>query len=562
MMIKPEVIERIRQETDIVELIGAYLPLKKVGRNYRGLCPFHSERSPSFYVSPERQSYHCFGCGAGGTAISFIMQYEKLDFPDAVRFLARRLGIRVEEETKSGRNQLLYEACERAARFFEQMLVKSEQAQNYLKKRGLSQETVKRFRLGFAPGGNTLRGTMGRLGLNEEALVAAGLLIKTENGLVDYFRERIMFPIFSLSGKVVGFGGRVLETGEPKYLNSPDTRIFRKGEILYGIFQAKAYIREKLPILVEGNFDLLSLVDKGINNCIASLGTALTQEQALLLRRYNHRVVLCYDGDEAGQKACRRSLVTLLGAGIDPQIVVLPPGDDPDSYVRKVGKDGFLDRLSAGGDFVQFITTSARMEKVAEQRAVVRELSELVHFIPDNVTRELYANRIAQMFGISPNQILVSGSSQSPEPRATNQELRTSRDKSGLAEKLAAAAVQDRKLARIAREFSLSEMVDDETIKKIARLAEELHHLDWYGPALIMDSLDDEEARRRIARWLFAEQVLPSEQEYRDHLCRFRARWLQRQIELAHSKGDGNWAEVLSREKDRLLKLKSNVYNN
>jgi len=561
-MIKPEVIERIRQETDIVELIGAYLPLKKVGRNYRGLCPFHSERSPSFYVSPERQSYHCFGCGAGGTAISFIMQYEKLDFPDAVRFLARRLGIRVEEETKSGRNQLLYEACERAARFFEQMLVKSEQAQNYLKKRGLSQETVKRFRLGFAPGGNTLRGTMGRLGLNEEALVAAGLLIKTENGLVDYFRERIMFPIFSLSGKVVGFGGRVLETGEPKYLNSPDTRIFRKGEILYGIFQAKAYIREKLPILVEGNFDLLSLVDKGINNCIASLGTALTQEQALLLRRYNHRVVLCYDGDEAGQKACRRSLVTLLGAGIDPQIVVLPPGDDPDSYVRKVGKDGFLDRLSAGGDFVQFITTSARMEKVAEQRAVVRELSELVHFIPDNVTRELYANRIAQMFGISPNQILVSGSSQSPEPRATNQELRTSPDKSGLAEKLAAAAVQDRKLARIAREFSLSEMVDDETIKKIARLAEELHHLDWYGPALIMDSLDDEEARRRIARWLFAEQVLPSEQEYRDHLCRFRARWLQRQIELAHSKGDGNWAEVLSREKDRLLKLKSNVYNN
>ncbi|MBM3323627.1 DNA primase, partial [candidate division WOR-3 bacterium] len=283
-MIKPETIEQVRTSTDIVELVGGYLPLKRVGRNYRGLCPFHSERSPSFYVNPERQTYHCFGCGAGGSAINFVMVTEKLEFPEAVRFLAKRLGITVEEDRMPGRNQALYDACEQAAVFYEQQLARSSSAQAYLERRGLGRETVRRFRLGYAPPGNVLRGQAKRRGLAEVTLVSAGLLVKREEGLTDYFYDRVMFPVFSLSGKVIGFGARVMGDSEPKYLNSPDTAVFRKGDILYGVFQTKAYLREAVPILVEGNFDLLSLVNAGVNHVVAGLGTALTPAQAQLLR--------------------------------------------------------------------------------------------------------------------------------------------------------------------------------------------------------------------------------------------------------------------------------------
>jgi DNA primase len=220
------------------------------------LCPFHSERTPSFHVNQERQTYHCFGCGVGGTAINFVMVTEKLEFPEAVRFLAKKLGITVETEQASGRNQGLYAICDEVCLFFEQQLPKTPAALAYVEKRGLSAETVRRFKLGFASAGNILRGQAKRRGWSEELLVQAGLLRGVEGrgtggeGLVDWFHGRLMFPIFSLSGKVIAFGGRVLDDSEPKYLNSPETAIFRKGDSLYGIFQAKGYIREQIPILV------------------------------------------------------------------------------------------------------------------------------------------------------------------------------------------------------------------------------------------------------------------------------------------------------------------------
>ncbi|MBM3316204.1 DNA primase, partial [candidate division WOR-3 bacterium] len=334
-MIKQDVIDRVREQTDIVELIGSYLQLKRVGRNYRGLCPFHAERSPSFYVNPERQSYHCFGCGTGGTAFSFVMAHEKLEFPEAVRSLAKRLGIEVETEAGPGRNQPLYDAGEAVAGFFERQLGENPRAREYVARRGLRPETVKRFRLGFAPGGNRLRAEAGKLGLAEDVLVRAGVLAQRDAGLGDYFFNRVMFPVFSVGGRIVGFSGRVLDDREPKYLNSPDTPVFHKGELLYGLFQAKGYIRAQLPVLVEGNFDLLALADRGIDNVVATLGTALTPTQAATLRRFNPRVCLCYDGDQAGRKACRRALEVVLAAGIDPQVAVLPDGTDPDSYVRQ-----------------------------------------------------------------------------------------------------------------------------------------------------------------------------------------------------------------------------------
>lgn len=552
-MIKPEIIERVREEAEIVELIGNYVKLKKVGRNYRGLCPFHAERSPSFYVSPDRQAYHCFGCGAGGTAITFVMEYEKLDFPEAVKFLAQRLGIPVEKEQRGGKGQeTLYQVCEQASRFYEEWLTKSKEAQAYIEKRGLSWATIKRFRLGFAPGGNILRGSARRLGFTEEMLLRAGLLIKKDDGLIDYFRERIIFPIFSISGKICGFGGRIINEGEPKYLNSPDSPIFRKGEILYGIFQAKHYLHEEPPILVEGNFDLLSVVDRGINNVVASMGTALTPAQALLIRRYNRRVFLLYDGDEAGKKACRRSLDTLLAAGIDPEIVLLPSGSDPDSYIREKGRTEFLQLLNQRCNFVDFVIGEKKPQTVAEQRAVIEDLRLLLGMITDDATRELYAVRIAEIFNID-RGVLLNGSGGRKSDAITVPSMIKSAGAT-LEENLIAAMVQKKEFALAAVEFSFSDAVQDETLKKIAQLAERSCDEPGFGPNLLMDLIDDENARRRIARLIFSQTALPSEQEFRNRLRQFRARWLHRQIEKAYKAGDKTQVEILLQERNRLLK--------
>ncbi|MEO0069496.1 MAG: DNA primase, partial [candidate division WOR-3 bacterium] len=528
--------------------------LKKVGRNYRGLCPFHSERSPSFYVSPERQSYHCFGCGAGGNAFTFIMAYEKVDFPEAVKILAKRLGIKVAETFSYG-NQPLYEVLELVARFFEENLTKSIEAQSYLKKRGLSRATIKRFRLGFAPAGNLLRGAGKKLGVSEEHLLRAGLLFKKENGLIDYFRERIVFPIFSPSGKIIGFSGRVLDDSEPKYLNSPDSPVFHKGEILYGFFQAKGYIREEVPILVEGNFDLLSLVERGINNVVAPLGTALTVNQALLLRRYNRQVFLCFDGDEAGEKACRRTIEVFLRAGVEPQIMKLPEGRDPDSYIREAGIEGFSLLMRQAVDFVDFIVGMKRGKTVGEKRGVISELAGLVRIMSDETARELFANKIAQMFQINRHLILSgdSGERLGPDSGKEQRGVPVSLNR-GIEEKFVAAASQDKNLAQIARELKLSEMVEDECLKRIARLIENHYDKSGFGLALLIDMMEDEADRSRIAQWAFTETNLPKEEEFRIRLQRFRARWLHRQIEAAHRAGKEKEVESLAREREVLLK--------
>ncbi len=554
-MIKPEVIEKIREESDIVELIGSYIPLKRVGKYYRALCPFHTERSPSFYVNPERQSYHCFGCGVGGSAISFVMAYEKVDFVEAVRILGKRLGVKVEDSGPS-RNRVLYEVCEEAARFFQESLGKSESAQAYLKKRGLEWATVKRFRLGFAPTGNLFRGIAKRKGFSDESLLQAGVVIKKGEGLVDYFRERIIFPIFSLSGKVIGFSGRVLDDSEPKYLNSPDTPIFRKGEILYGIFQAKSYIREEVPILVEGNFDLLTLANQGIKNVIAPLGTAFTPNQALLLRHYNRQVVLCYDGDEAGVKACRRALEVFLQVGIDPQIMKLPSGWDPDSFIRKSGREQFLILMEQGVDFIDFLLGEKKFKSIAEKRAVLDELTKLVRMIADETSRELYANKIAEIFQLDRARFLKKFQCvgfNSDAQIIGKRELGSNMN-GGLAEKLVAVAVHNQILAQIVKEYRLSETIEDELLKKIVQLIESRCEDENFSPAYLIDLVDDEIVRGRIAQWTFTETTLPSKEEFRNRVRRFRARWLQKRIEACQRNGNEKGVEMLTKERERLLR--------
>jgi DNA primase len=549
-VIKQEVIEQVRTQTDIVQLIGGYVPLKKAGRYYKGLCPFHSERTPSFHVNQERQTYHCFGCGVGGTAINFVMVTEKLEFPEAVRFLAKKLGITVESEQSSGKNQALYGICDQVCLFFEQQLPKTPAAAAYVDKRGLSAETVRRFRLGFAPAGNLLRGQAKRRGWSEELLVQAGLLRVLEGratggeGLVDWFHGRLMFPIFSLSGKVIAFGGRVLDDSEPKYLNSPETAIFRKGESLYGIFQAKGYIREQMPILVEGNFDMLSLVNAGINNVVAPLGTAFTPSQAQLLRRYNARIAVCFDGDNAGRKAARRVMEILLGAGIEPQVALLPDGTDPDSYVREFGKEKLLALLAAGQDLVEFLLAGRELTRVAEQRAVLAELVGLLRLIGDDTTRELYANRIADRFRVNKTTLLRSAGQQKPGA------IRAGASR-GVEEKLLGSAIQSKELARIARDIRLAEIILDEHLRPIARLAADHCDDPGFNAGLVLGLIEDEETRKLVSAWTFEDVPTPS--EFQERVRRLRADWLHRRLKEAEAKGDYAAVEELQKERSRLL---------
>jgi len=557
-MIKQEVIEQVRLQTDIVQLIGGYVPLKKAGRYYKGLCPFHSERTPSFHVNQERQTYHCFGCGTGGTAINFVMVTEKLEFPEAVKFLAKKLGITVETEQVSGRNQGLYDICDQVCLFFEQQLPRTPAAAAYVEKRGLTAETVRRFRLGFASAGNLLRGQAKRRGWSEELLVQAGLLRAVEglgsgvgergsartDGLVDWFHGRLMFPIFSLSGKVIAFGGRVLDDSEPKYLNSPETALFRKGDCLYGIFQAKGYIREQIPILVEGNFDMLSLVNAGMNNVVAPLGTAFTPNQAQLLRRYNARITVCFDGDSAGRKACRRVIETLLTAGVEPQVALLPDGTDPDSYVRQSGKERLLELLAKGQDWVEFVLGGRDLSRVAEQRAALAELVGLLRQIGDDTTRELYANRIADRFRVDKMTLLRSAGQQKPGASRTGVPR-------GVEEKLLGSAIQSQELARIARDLGLAEIMFDEKLRPIARLA--VDHCDdsGFNAGLVLGLIDDEDTRKLVSAWTFDD--VPTPIEFQERVRRFRADWLHRRLKEADARGDDAAVEDLQKERSKLL---------
>lgn len=545
-MIGQEVIERVRAETDIVELIGGYLPLRKVGRNFRGVCPFHPDRSPSFYVSPERQTYHCFGCGAGGNAVSFVMERDNLAFPEAVKLLAERIGIAVADSAPD-RYQGIFDACELATSFYERVLRQNDAALRYLVQRRISPDVVKRFRLGYAPPGNRLRGEVKRRSWRLDDFRQAGLITDRGRGPVDYFGGRVMFPIFSPAGKVIAFGGRVLEDREPKYLNSPETPLFHKGEGLYGLFQAKAYLRDAPAVLVEGNFDLLALVGCGFRNVVAPLGTAITPGQSQLIRRYTGRVRVCFDGDDAGQHAARRSLESLLRAGLDPLVVQLPSGLDPDDVVRSAGRDRFAELLDQAVDFVDFATGGAVPKNVADQRALLGELATLTASIPDPATRELYSNRIAAMFDVSKRALL-------PGTRGWVKPETKSGERPGLEERLVAAIVQDAELARMAGELGLAGILVDEELRAIARVAAERCEDDGYGPAMLLDRFEDAARRRRIAGWTFAQDRLPSPAEFRVRVQRMRAARLQREIIENCEQEHGDRAERLLKERAALLR--------
>lgn len=412
MQISEEILEKIKSQNDIVDVISERVRLKKAGRNFTGLCPFHNEKTPSFSVSQEKQIYKCFGCGEAGNVISFVMKEKNLPFIEAVKYLANRANIPLEmnngEKSQSAKKKdLLYRINVEAAKFFFSNLMNNQNAKEYFLNRGIKEETIKRFGLGFANDSwNSLMFYLRKKGINDTLLEEAGLIsINKEKGRkYDRFRNRVMFPVFDYQGKVIGFGGRVLDDSKPKYLNSPETLVFQKGTNLYGLnFALKHNMSERYFVIVEGYMDLISLHQYGITNVVASLGTALTINQARLLKRYADKVIISYDADMAGQMATLRGLEILRTAGFDVRVLNIPQGKDPDEYVRSNGKEAFLKLINSAEPLIDY-----RMKKAEEgidfknSQSLILYAKRIMEIISDldPVEKDVYIKKASENTGI------------------------------------------------------------------------------------------------------------------------------------------------------------------
>ena len=425
MMIPDDKVEEVKSATDIVDVVSDYVRLKKAGSNFKGLCPFHNEKTPSFNVNPSMGIFKCFGCGEGGDAISFVMKIEGTGFTETVRMLAEQAGIELPSEGtqdphKDEKESILH-ALRFAARWYYEQLTKTdvgrERGLKYFENRGLAPETIKKFGLGFAPDAwDALLKAAEVAQIKPEILDKAGLVLPNKNGdgFHDRFRERVMFPIFSHVGKVLGFGGRVLPdsappTGDyvpPKYINSPETRVYHKSRVLYGLYQSKNGIRQSnLAVLVEGYTDLISMYQAGINNVVATSGTALTPGQIAMVGRYATRILMIYDSDSAGIAASLKSANLIHQNGLRAYLVELPEGQDPDQFAQEVGQKGFEDYVDANKkDIVTFRAELAQREGLLDDPQsrveIIRELIEVVSYVSDPILRDHYVTYIGSSFGI------------------------------------------------------------------------------------------------------------------------------------------------------------------
>jgi DNA primase len=433
--IPQDFIDDLVQRADIVEVVGSRVPLTKAGREYKARCPFHSEKTPSFWVSPQKGFYHCFGCGAHGTALGFLMEFERLDFPVAVEELARSVGVEVPHtDSERPSTEPLLAILEKAANIYRQALRDHPAAVDYLKARGLDGETAREFGIGYAPAGwDTLLANLGTTEAGRQHLLAAGLVIARDTGgFYDRFRDRIMFPIRDNRGRVIAFGGRIIASGEPKYLNSPETPLFHKGRELYGLYEARRAERKLERILVvEGYMDVVMLAAHGIHNAVGTLGTATTSEHLRRLFGVAGEIVFCFDGDRAGRDAAWRALQTslpLLQDGRQIRFLLLPDNEDPDSLVRREGAEAFAERIGSSIPLSQFLLDSLSrdldLDNLADKARLTALAKPLLLQLPEGVYRELLTGELARRVGLPRDRLaeLMTGAgtpaqAQAPEQR-------------------------------------------------------------------------------------------------------------------------------------------------
>jgi DNA primase len=537
--IPSEMIEQIAAANDIVDVIGSYFPLKRAGANFKALCPFHQEKTPSFMVSPSRQTFHCFGCGAGGSVFRFIIDYEHTDFPSAVRKLAARAGIPVVEARGAEGEDRRYEARRTllklhadAAEWFHENLLKrdvGESARKYLKHRGITAEIAKQWQLGYAPDewdgfGSWARGH----GYSTRDLITSGLAKTRDDAesapserssAYDRFRGRIIFPICNDVGEVIGFSGRLLKDAEgaAKYLNSPETPLFRKGHVLFGLHKTKrALIEANCAVVCEGQLDLISLFEAGITNVVAPQGTAFTEKQARLLKRFVNDVVLCFDADAAGQKAAERSLDALLQNDLIVRVAEMPAGEDPDSLVRHEGKEAFERRISGAHDFFDYWiereTAGVDLGSLGTKMQLARSLAETVSRIRDPLMRGEVVSKVSAYLGVAvqdfqsllPKQraesVRSGDQSEADGPRKANETAQMPRHDIAM---LCLLALRDEKSREFLREQNWREILpqvpDGEILALI--LKSDLHPDDAASLNAFMVTLSPPE-ERLVSSWL------------------------------------------------------------
>jgi len=427
MRISPETVQQILQAADVTEVVGEYVSLKKRGANLIACCPFHNEKTPSFYVSPAKGIYKCFGCGKAGDSVRFVMDIEGISYPEALRHLAKKYGIEVaereitnEEMQAQNEKESLYIVLDFANKYYREQLWKSEEGESigksYFKERGFNHSTIQKFELGYSSESwDAFTKYALKNGFTTEILEKAGLtIIREGKEPIDRFRGRVIFPIHNVGGKTIAFGARILkkDPNAPKYLNSPETAVYHKSYIVYGIYQAKNAIRtEENCLLVEGYTDVVSLAQAGVENVVASSGTSLTKEQIQLIRRFSENITVLYDGDAAGIKASLRGIDIILEEGLNVKAVVFPNGDDPDSYIQKVGSQAFKEYIKNNQkDFIRFkteISLSDVGHDPIKRAALIKDLVETISKIPDSIKRSVFYQEVADLMGIE-EQILIA----------------------------------------------------------------------------------------------------------------------------------------------------------
>ena len=423
MYIPEEKISEILNTSDIVDIISESVILKKSGRNFFGLCPFHSEKTPSFSVNADKQIFHCFGCSAGGNSLSFVMKYHGITFPEAARMLARKYNIVIEIESidpvkrkEIHVKESLFRLNKRVMAFYSGFINNRSQGEivrEYLEKRGMTKDTIDKFQLGYSPDQwDSAVGFLKKEKVTRQVAGKSGLILdrKQGNGHYDRFRNRLMFPIFDINMQVAGFGGRVMDDSMPKYLNSPETPVYSKGRILYGLHAAKQYCRREGSVyIVEGYFDFLALYQHGIKNVVASLGTALTQEHVRILKGYASKMILVFDSDDAGINAAKRSIQIFMKEGVDTRILVLPGNNDPDSFVMKHGQDSFNSLAKEAKTIMQFLlglSMDTHGLSVEGRIKILDEMKQHLALIQDSALRSLYVRELAETLNIDEKAVL------------------------------------------------------------------------------------------------------------------------------------------------------------
>ena len=581
----------IKNASDIVDVISEVVHLKKTGRNFVGLCPFHSEKTPSFTVSPEKQIFYCFGCGAGGNVFSFLMKNDGLAFPEAARSLARRYGIDIprkhltpEQKKRIGERESLLKINRQAMDYFRQMLHRSptgQPAMAYIKKRGLSAEIIDRFNLGYAPRGwNNLINFFSKSGIPLVKVERSGLILpkKDSHGYYDRFRDRIAFPIIDVNQAVIGFGGRVMDDSLPKYLNSPETPVYSKSRSLYGLHLAKDKSHTTDTVyIVEGYLDLLTLHQHGIENAVATLGTALTADHVRMLSRYVPRLILVYDSDEAGIRSARRCIDIFWKEHVDfrrgdvfreekadTQILVLPDGHDPDSFLREKGAESFQKAATQAPGIVSFLIEQSIAKHGLSTEGKIRVVADLKNplaAINDNVARSLYVKKLAERIGIEENIILQeirTGAAQKEKKDTDKHKILGAVKGSRLERQIVAMMLQFPVILPEIRKYDVIDYIENPHLKSIGTAILEHQGTSVAQIAELLSGIDNPEQEQLISALAMIEeswekdgcmkliaQFVKNGQRRRDHQ-------ILDQIKAAEQKNDQETLAKLLKHKQKL----------